>query len=228
MKRTALYTLAAIIVGCGDDGKKETTDSARGEVAAGDTAMAGMDHSKMSGMDHSKMAGTTDTAGPMAGMDHSKMPGMTAPAPTSAPMSGMDHSKMPGMGATAAKADRPAGDMAGMDHSKMPGMSPPPSSGTRRSTANMAGMDHANMPGMSRAAATAGRTTTNMAGMDHSNMPGMAATPQAVSAADVKMDTLITALLNDPVVRQRIQADSSLKRRWDEAARQAILLGRPE
>ena len=154
----------------------------------------------------------------MAGMDHSKMPGMaTKTAPANA-MAGMDHSKMPGM----AKTPAPGNAMAGMDHSKMPSMA------AKTAPANaMAGMDHSRMPGMATNTAPANA----MAGMDHSTMPGMsgvsgAATPPA-TAADEKLDRLVAGLLSDSIVRQRIQTDTALRRRWDEAARRTLLPSRP-
>lgn len=218
MSRSIGFLMAAVVVACGGtDRRQAATDSARGDVAAGaDTGMAGMDHSKMPGM-----AGSTAMG--MEGMDHSKMPGMAAPAPGSGSSARVDHSTMPGMGTAPASPDRPARSMAGMDHSNMPGMG---ASESPRRTANpMAGMDHANMPGMGPPSRTA---TPSMPSMDHPNMPGMTggmSTP--VTAAELKLDTLVAALLNDPVVRQRIQTDSSLKRRWDSAAKQTILLTRP-
>ena len=169
------------------------------ESARGDVA-AGAD-SGMAGMDHSKMPGMADsTATGMEGMDHSKMPGMTAPAPAGGSMARMDHSNMPGMSGASGSPRRPANPMAGMDHANMPGMVPP----SRAATPSMPPMDHTNMPGMT----------------------GAMSTP--ATAAELKLDTLVAALLNDPIVRQRIQSDSSLKRRWDSAAKQTILLTRPQ
>lgn len=56
-------------------------------------------------------------------------------------------------------------------------------------------------------------------------MPGMTAAP--LSAADMKLDELVARLLADSVVRSRIQTDTALKRRWDEAARRTLLLNNP-
>lgn len=154
----------------------------------------------------------------MAGMDHSKMPGMTPDTSTS--MAGMDHAKMSGMGTKTA----PANAMAGMDHSKMPGMN------TKTASTNsnaMAGMDHSKMPGMG----TKTPPANAMAGVAHSKMPGMGSeattAPTATTAADAKLDRLVAALVNDPLVRQRIQTDTALRRRWDEAARRTLLPTRP-
>ena len=165
------------------------------------------------------VAQPADTAS-MAGMDHSKMPGMVPD--TSASMAGMDHSKMPGMATKAA----PSQAMAGMDHSKMPGMST-----KSRPAQSMAGMDHSKMPGMASNAASATRAAPqSIAGMDHSNMPGMTA-PNAIAATtavtDVKLNRLVEMLLADPAVRQRIQSDTALRRRWDEAARSTLLPRNP-
>lgn len=121
-------------------------------------------------------------------------------------MAGMDHSKMAGAAANTVSDT----SMAGMDHSKMPGMSPATS---QRATAAPMPMDHANMPGMPSAAART--TAAPMAGMDHSQM-------QAVSAADQKFDRLLAVLLEDPVVKQRIQQDAILRRQWDDAAVKAL------
>ncbi len=210
MRPWLVLSLTIGLAACRGDERAPASDSARGEVSApADTGMAGMDHSKMPGM-------SPDTATPMAGMDHSKMPGMgTKTAPANA-MAGMDHSKMPGMGTKTAPADA----MAGMDHSKMSGMA------TKTATPNaMAGMDHSKMPGMGTKTAA----PTAMPAMDHSNMPGMsgAATAATTTAADAKLDRLVATLLNDPIVRQRIQSDSALRRRWDEAARRTLLPSRP-
>lgn len=217
MYRTLLLISAAAVAACGDGGRRATPDSARGDVTSRtDTSMAGMDHANMPGMADSGAVGTGDTAA----MDHTKMPGMGQPSAGANATPAVDHSKMPGMGGGA----RDARPMAGMDHASMPGMTRTPAGASR---APMAGMDHANMPGMSRPAARG----TAPAQVDHANMPGMvmpavSATP--VSAGDLKLDSLVSALLNDPAVRQRIQSDSNLKRRWDQAARRTILLDRPE
>lgn len=234
MYRTLLLISATAIAACGRSERAATADSARGDVtSAVDTGMAGMDHSKMPGMADTT-AGVTGDTGAMAGMDHANMPGMAAPtgaakgASKSGAMAGMDHSKMPGMAVPSRNATPNTKAMAGIDHANMPGMNRTSGAQSRGSTprqAPMANMDHANMPGMrpTRAAASA------PAQMDHANMPGMTmpATPP-VTTADLKLDSLLNALLNDAVVRQRIQSDTSLKRRWDQAARRTILLDRPE
>ena len=238
MMRSGILLAVLALTACGRGDSRGATDSARGEVAAADTGMAGMDHSKMAGMggttstaadsgmagmDHSKMPGMGATkaggTGTMAGMDHSKMPGMTTTKGSAGggAMAGMDHSKMPGMGATKAAA----GNMAGMDHSRM-AMPTSPAASRRASTP---AMDHATMPGMNMPSGDARRRTT-AAPMDHASMPGMTTAP--VSAADVKLDQLLAGLLRDTIVRARIQTDTALKRRWDEAARRTLLLTDPQ
>ena len=176
------------------------------------TACGGGDRTPASESARGEVTRAADTE--MAGMDHSKMPGMNPD--TATPMAGMDHSKMPDMATKTA----PANAMAGMDHSKMPGM------GTKTAPASaMAGMDHSKMAGMGTKTAPANA----MKGMDHSNMPGMssAATVPTATAADANLDRLVATLLNDSVVRQRIQNDTVLRRRWDEAARRTLLPNRP-
>jgi len=73
-----------------------------------------------------------------------------------------------------------------------------------------------------------------MAGMDHSNMPGMAGTgaaatpaPAAQDAISPAMRALVTRLVQDPVVRERIQADSVLRNRWQDPDVRRILVARP-
>lgn len=80
------------------------------------------------------------------------------------------------------------------------------------------------MPGMNMPPAGA-QPRSGAAPVDHTNMPGMTAAP--LSAADRKLDELVARLLSDSVVRSRIQTDSALKRRWDEAARRTLLLHNP-
>ena len=182
------------------------------------TACRGSERAPASESARGEVSAPTDTG--MAGMDHSKMPGMSPDTATS--MAGMDHSKMPGMATKTA----PANTMAGMDHSKMPGMA------TKTAPANaMAGMDHSKMPGMATQTTAKSAAPSAMAGMDHSNMPGMTGTSNAAmpaaTAADAKLDLFVATLLNDPMVRQRIQSDTALRRRWDEAARRTLLPSRP-
>ena len=197
MRRWIALSVIIALTACGGGERTPASDSARGEVSS-----------------------PADTG--MAGMDHSKMPGMSPD--TGAPMAGMDHSKMTGMATKTA----PANTMAGMDHSNMPGMS---TKAARTNTGGMAGMDHSKMPGMATKTAVKTAAPTAMAGMDHSNMPGMTGTSNAgttaATAADAKLDLFVATLLNDPMVRQRIQRDTALRRRWDEAARRTILPSRP-
>ena len=133
-------------------------------------------------------------------------------------MQGMDHSNMPGMQPSA----RQGGNMQGMDHSNMAGMQPSPGQG-----GTMQGMDHGamNMPGQQQPG--------QMAAMDHSGMSGMqprqggAAAQGAPLGADQgtrKVQQLVTELVEDPVVRQRIQADSVLRNRWQNPGVRRVLL----
>lgn len=80
------------------------------------------------------------------------------------------------------------------------------------------------MPGMNMPAAGA-QMRSAAAPVDHASMPGMTAAP--LSAADRKLDELVARLLGDSVVRSRIQTDTALKRRWDDAARRTLLLNNP-
>ena len=59
-------------------------------------------------------------------------------------------------------------------------------------------------------------------------MPGgaqqMPAMPVAPDSATLKLQRLVARLVEDPVVRQRIQADSLLRSRWqDPEVREVIL-----
>lgn len=225
--RTSILIVLLAALGCSEKGSE--SDTARvSDTPRSDTAMAGMDHSKMgggmaasdtlrgdtamAGMDHSKPAGASPSTGerdPVAGMDHSRMPGMAGPAGSG------DRSRMPGMATPAPSA---AG-MAGMDHSQMGATGAAPSTARASSAGRAPAVDHTNMPGMSNS------RTSNMPGM--ANMPGMGnASPNTArtpAAGDVKLDRLLTELLKDPVVQQRVRSDSTLRNRWDEAARRTIL-----
>lgn len=56
-------------------------------------------------------------------------------------------------------------------------------------------------------------------------MAGMqAATPDA---AEQKLQRLVGVLVQDSVIRARIQADSVLRNRWQDPEVRRILLGRP-
>ena len=211
--------------------------------AAGDSSMAGMDHSQMAGdsaggmagMDHSGMnmggAAAPAAGAGMAGMDHSQMyMGGTSSAPASSgSMAGMDHSNMPGMSAGSSAARAGAQPMAGMDHSNMPGMQPTrATTSAARPSTGMAGMDHSNMPGMSGNSASPARAPA-MAEMDHSSMPGMSATPPTVARGAVdpgtqKLDALVAELVRDSVVQRRIQQDPALREAWSDPEVRAEVL----
>ena len=234
----------------GDSASARKTDSASGAMAGMDhsnmpgmgTATSGATATSggtMAGMDHSSMPGTGtstaqgSTSGSMAGMDHSNMPGMSSATPARSQAGTSRGSTMSGM--------------SGMDHSNMPGMSANPSAGGSRSsttaTGSMAGMDHANMPGMSTVPTSRGQGGTSrgstasgtggMAGMDHSTMPmstgatpgmqGMPGMQAAPDAATQKLQELVATLVEDPAVRQRILADSTLRKGWQNpAVRQSV------
>ena len=239
--------LAVVLAGCSVNGREEATDSASAQGPAGDSAggMKGMDHSKMdmsdsaggdmAGMDHSKvpMPGAAD--GGMSQMDHSKMPMGAGATGGGGGMGAMDHSKM-GTGGSGRSA--PSGSMAGMDHSTMNMPSTPRSPRQATSAGGMAGMDHSamNMPGTApMRAGTTSRPAAdrNMAGMnhaamqqpamDHSNMAMGAQQPAGLDSATVKLQLLVTALTQDPVVQQRIQADTVLRNRWRDPDVRQIL-----
>lgn len=157
----------------------------------------------------------------MAGMDHSTMAmpprqaggGSTRPATAPGGMAGMDHSQM-AMGAPSAQS-RAAG-----------------SASSRRAVptaGGMAAMDHSTMPmGAARPAAGVSTATPRagaMAGMDHSAMAPTR--PPAPDAAEQKLQRLVGELVQDSVVRARIQADSVLRNRWQDPEVRRILLGRP-
>ena len=78
----------------------------------------------------------------------------------------------------------------------------------------MAGMDHSTMP----------MGTNAQQGMQ--NMPGMQGTQGTQAAPDEaaqKLQRLMAELVEDPAVRQRILADSALRRGWQNpAVRQSV------
>ena len=90
-------------------------------------------------------------------------------------------------------------------------------------------MDHSTMPmGAARPAAGSSTATPRagaMAGMDHSAMAPTQ--PSAPDAAEQKLQRLVGELVQDSVVRARIQADSVLRNRWQDPEVRRILLGRP-
>lgn len=123
-----------------------------------------------------------------------------------------------------------------MDHSQMAmGASPartrnaPAGARTSAATAGgMAGMDHSTMQ-MGATRPTVRPSTAPRANaaqpMDHSTMPGMQAA--APNPTDQKLQRLIAQLVQDSVVRSRIQSDSVLRNRWRDPEVRRILLGRP-
>ena len=194
-------------------------------------------------------AAPADTAG-MAGMDHSKMDMGTGATADSAVPAAADPARVPG-GRQPAAQTAPVDPMAGMDHSKMAMPSPAPATTpgaartanpgpAGRSTASsgataMAGMDHSKMGMGSTAPAPRAPTARagEMAGMDHSRMTpgpgtprGSAATPR-VTPGDEKLQRLVAALLQDSVVRQRVQADTALRRQWADTTLRRVLINPP-
>jgi hypothetical protein len=224
---TALAVSCFVAVACSKTDRETTaaddTKPARSAPAAqkGDTSggMAGMDHSTMD-MSSSPSAAPQPTgaasAGGMSGMDHSTMP-MPPAAPGASPVQPRS---------TGAPA------MQGMDHStmNMPAPSSPRAPGSARSTGAAQAMDHSgmNMPApTSRAAAPA---SSPMAGMDHSgmNMGAAGSPPPAGQPADPgsqKLQRLLATLMQDPIVRQRIQVDTALRNRWYDADVRRIVVG---
>ncbi len=103
-------------------------------------------------------------------------------------------------------------------HGSMSGMS----GATGKAAAGMAGMDHSNMAGMTRSAgAPAQGPAAPAKGMDHSgmdmgsktNMPGMSAANGDHAA---QMTAMHNAMMSDPVIRARVNANPSLKRMMDD------------
>ena len=116
------------------------------------------------------------------------------PTPTverGAVMIGMEHGNMAGMGGMSG-AQGTAGGMAEMNHA-MPGMA---GGDSTHSMATMPGM--AGMPGMS----AGGKDSSG--GMSHAGMD-----MDSTSASEMEMHM---RLLSDPVIRQRIAADTGLRR----------------
>jgi uncharacterized protein involved in copper resistance len=146
----------------------------------------------------------------MAGMNHGAAP--AGPA-GSTPMQGMDH-----------------GAMAGMDHSRMGGMRHDQT--PHGQTAQTRGMDHSSMPGMQHGAMNVPggdgmRRDGAMPGMDHSRMDGMEQSAAGVRWDDAGMEKLrllVAELVRDPSVQARIQADSVLRRRWEDEGVRRVLL----
>jgi uncharacterized protein involved in copper resistance len=148
----------------------------------------------------------------MAGMNHGAAP---AGAAGSTPMQGMDH-----------------GAMAGMDHPRMGGMRHDQTQ--HGQTAQTRGMDHSRMPGMRHGAMNVPggdgmRRDGAMPGMDHSRIDRMEQSAAGVRSDDAGMEKLrllVAELVRDPAVQARIQADSVLRRRWEDEGVRRVLLSR--
>ena len=52
----------------------------------------------------------------------------------------------------------------------------------------------------------------------------MAAMPVSPDSATLKLQRLVARLVEDPVVRQRIQADSLLRNRWQDPQLREVIL----
>ncbi|MDQ2666711.1 MAG: hypothetical protein M3Z05_11945 [Gemmatimonadota bacterium] len=81
-----------------------------------------------------------------------------------------------------------------------------------------------NMPSSAKGS-TGGRSSAEngneMSGM--AGMSGMSGTARMPDSASVKLQRLVAGLLEDPVVRQRIQSDSVLRDRWRDSGVRKIL-----
>lgn len=212
----------------GDQAARSARDSAatppgHDMAAMRDSAPAKSDSGKMSGMDHGRMNVAGSSSGQMRGMDHSGMAGMKPGAPGGR-MPQMDHARMAG-GATAV-----GGAMRGMDHSGMR-MGARASASREAGGAAMPGMDHSAMQGAPKTGSTTGMGAMDHAGMTgmQGGMPGMqhGAAAMAGEDADAKLRALVAELVQDPAVRARIQADSVLRNRWNDARIRRILLNQP-
>lgn len=236
-------------------GMNMDTSMKTGAASQSETSMAGMDHSSMNApsagstaaqrsMDpNMKMGGAQKTTA----MDHS---GMQMSGSKSAGSGAMDPNMKIGSG-NAGKA------MAGLDHSnmKMPGtrpMDPNMKMGADQSANSMAGMDHSTMtatqavpnPGVTAVdhskmnMSTSNSSATGMAGMNMQSPPGAASSAgrQGMSVMpsmkidDVGMEKLrmlVSELVRDPKVLERIKADPLLARAWESPAVRQYLLKRP-
>lgn len=201
-------------------------------------AMTGMDHSNMPGMDHATTASRGGQSsgtggGGMAGMDHSnmQMPARGGATGGSAGgMAGMDHSRMDMSGAArtpgAARPGSAGQPMAGMDHAAMGHGAAPAAAARQRRAAqpsnDMSAMDHSTMP-MTRTGQPAA-TAAAAAGHEMHQMPGMPGMAVAPDSGTLKLQRLVARLVEDPAVRQRIQADTVLRNRWrDPDVREVVL-----
>lgn len=226
------------IAGCKSESKDQAATPPDAPVAAAaessgtrvqDSAksMAGMDHSNMPGMqptaDAKRAVGASGGAAPIAGVDHSKMdmtPSPSGAAPrnrASTDMAGMDHSQM-NMGPAAPKtagrsqATNAMQGMAGMDHGSM---TPNRAQSTSRRPAQATPGGMGAMTGMGGMTGMTGMGS--MAGMDHSQMSGMQMPAMSANLmADRKLQMLAAALLKDPDIMRRVQADSVLRNRWSD------------
>jgi hypothetical protein len=209
-QKALLLAASATFIACsgerevsGRTGAADSPDSA--SVARGSAAEENVDHSTMTmpGDTAMNMAGSSEPAD-MAGMDHSTM---AKPAPGVA--GGTNSAR--GSAPAAPRAGNKGGmaGMGAMDHSGMD-MSPP-----RPQTRTSSGAAVAAAPRMS-----------GTSGMGHGgmSMPGSAPTLPADPALE-KLQQMVRLLTRDPLVRQRIQADTALRNRWTDPEVRRIILG---
>lgn len=185
--------------------------SAMTDSAADTTSMSGMDHSQMPGMQPTggmtgMQRGGQATGGAMAGMDHSQMPNM--PSRGRQAMAGMDHAQMQN---APARGQQP---MPGMDHARMN----MPTTPTPTPMQQQMPMQH-QMPMQQQPQAA-----RPPAGMQ---MAPPADPPAPEDAALEKIRALIAELVRDPRIQARIQADTALRRLWQDAGVQQYLMKRP-
>lgn len=201
--------------------------------------------------DTKKLAATDSAKAPVH--DMSAMPDTTPDTSAMgemAQMGEMQHGQMAGMRDVNTKQGGGGGSMGGMDHSKMqqntavrgqpsmPGMNHPKMSrnapGTKQQP--MAGMDH---PAMNMHPATGGSMQMQHQMPMHEMRPGQANPPAGMQmpppeqlaapddAAMEKLRAIVAELLRDPKILARIEADTALKRRWQDPRIQQYLMKRP-
>lgn len=199
--------------------------SAMTDTAADTTAMSGMDHSNMPGMQSGQpmpdmQHGGKTTGGSMAGMDHSQM--QSARGRGEQAMAGMDHSQM--------RTTTPRGQqsMAGMDHSQMnmPAARQQPTPQMDHSRMNMQptpGATTQMQHQMPMPQSQPGRTNPP-AGMQ---MAPPEDPPEPEDVALEKIRALVAELVRDPRIQTRIQADTVLRRLWQDPGVQQYLMKRP-
>lgn len=216
---------AAPAADSGMAGMKHSTmgQSARGESApSGRGDMSATDHARMS--EGASGAAPRDGPNPTAAMDHSTMPGMRATGQTSARSvdrpSGVDHSRMPGMQAVPSRRGG-ANVMAGMDHEASAAIGRGTPGTSRRATMDRAAsgavpMDHSNMPGMGGSPVPGSSRAGGVPGSGPLASPHGMPAPPIQDPGTAKLVQLVAKLVQDSVVRRRLQVDSVLRNRWND------------